>query len=118
MVDPLDMDKIARVLGAERREKVRATGGYFGATRIAAEIEDRLKTPPGGGRPTDPTWTEKRLVRLSPESLERLKELAEQIGAKKGLHLNAMQIAAYLLEKALQDADEDLDADLLHRKQA
>jgi hypothetical protein len=32
----LDMDKIARGLGAERRGKVAASGGYFGAIQLLA----------------------------------------------------------------------------------
>jgi hypothetical protein len=57
----LDMDKIARVLGAERRGKAAASGGYFGALQLLADIEARLRVPTGGGRPTDASWTERRL---------------------------------------------------------
>ena len=35
---PLDMDRIARDLGAERRGKVVSRGGYFGAVQLAAEV--------------------------------------------------------------------------------
>ncbi len=38
----LDMDKIARTLGAERRGKVESGAGYFGAMQIVAEIQARL----------------------------------------------------------------------------
>ena len=54
----IDMDKIARGLGAERRGKVAAPGSYFGAIQLLADIEVRFRVPPGGGRPTDATWTE------------------------------------------------------------
>ena len=47
----LDMNKIARGLRAERRGKVAAPGGYFGAVQLAAEIEARFRAPPGGGSP-------------------------------------------------------------------
>ncbi len=60
----LDMDKIAKGLGAERRGKVSATGGYFGAMQLVADIQARFRVPSGGGRPTDPTWTERRLLPL------------------------------------------------------
>ncbi len=33
----LDMNKIAGLLGAERRGKVTSRGGYFGALQLAAE---------------------------------------------------------------------------------
>jgi hypothetical protein len=62
----LDMHKIARALGAERR-KVDVSGGYFGALGLAADIEARFRVPSDGGRPTDPGWTERRLVPLSRE---------------------------------------------------
>ena len=71
----LDMDKIAKGLGAERRGKISAKGGYFGALQLLADIEVRLRVPAGGGRPTDPRWTERRLVPLAPETLDRLEQL-------------------------------------------
>jgi hypothetical protein len=65
MKTQLDMNKIAKALGAERRGKVSATGGYFGAMQLRADIETRFRVPVGGGRPTDPTWTERRLLPLA-----------------------------------------------------
>jgi hypothetical protein len=64
----LDMEHIAKELGAERRGKVSARGGYFGALQLAAEVVARFRVPDGGGRPTDPSWSEQRLVRLSPHA--------------------------------------------------
>ena len=58
----LDMDQIADALGAERRGQVHATSGYFGATQLAADVQARFQTPPGGGRQTAPEWTERRLL--------------------------------------------------------
>jgi hypothetical protein len=55
----LDMNKITRSLGAERRGKVASAGGYFGAAQLAAEIEARFRVPLGGGRPTDASSTER-----------------------------------------------------------
>jgi hypothetical protein len=52
--------------------------------------------PKGGGRATDPSWSEQRLVRLSPKTLARLEKLAEQA------HVGPMQVAALLLEQAVQ----------------
>lgn len=92
----LDMERIANGLGAERGGKVSARGGYFGALQLAAEVTSRFRVPEGGGRPTDPSWSEQRLVRLSPKTLERLEKLAEQA------HASPMQVAAILLEKAVQ----------------
>ena len=61
----LDMDKIAKKLGADRRGKVGAHSGYFGAMQIAADVGARFRVPAGGGRATDPRWTERRLLPLA-----------------------------------------------------
>ena len=98
MSAPLDMDRIAKDLGAERRGKVTSRGGYFGAIQLAAEVAARFRSPEGGGRPTDPSWNEQRLVRLSTTTLERLAQLAEKA------HASPMQVAALLLEQAVQTA--------------
>jgi hypothetical protein len=92
----LDMERIARELGAERRGTVAPRGGYFGALQLAAEVTARFRVPEGGGRATDPSWSEQRLVRLSPKTLEQLDKLAEQA------HASPMQVAALLLERAVQ----------------
>ena len=41
----LDMDKIAKGLGANRQGKVTATAGYFGAMQLVAEVEARSIEP-------------------------------------------------------------------------
>ena len=75
-----DMDKIARGLGAERRGKVAASGGgYFGALQLLADVETRFRVPSGGGRPTDASWTERRLVPLTPQTLKRLEDIAAKV---------------------------------------
>ena len=48
MSTPLDMDRIAKDLGAERRGKVVSRGGYFGAVQLAAEIAARFRAPENG----------------------------------------------------------------------
>src|SRR4051812_8323338 len=98
----LNMDKIANALGAERKGKVSAKGGHFGALQLLAEIEDRFKVPETGGRATDPRWTERRLVPLAPRTLERLERLAAKV-RKGGGKLEPMQLAALLLEKTTED---------------
>ena len=101
----LDIERIARGLGAERRGKVSAQGGYFGALQLAAEIAARFRVPEDGGHPTDPSWSEQRLVRLSPQTLEGLEKLAEQT------HASPMQVAAILLERAAQTVVSHEQAD-------
>ena len=96
MSTTLDMERIAKELGAERRGKVASRAGYFGALQLAAEVTARFRVPEGGGRATDPSWSEQRLVRLSPKTLEQLEKLADQA------HASPMQVAALLLEQAVQ----------------
>src|SRR5438270_11264939 len=99
----IDMNKIARGLGAEGRGKVAAAGGYFGAMQLLADIEARFRVPPGGGRPTDATWTERRLVPLAPRTLKRLEEIAAKVRAHRGVSIEPMQLAALLLEQKAQE---------------
>lgn len=70
------MDKIARALGADRRGKVHASAGYFGAIDLLTEVAARFRTPSGSGRPTDARWTERRLIPLAPRTLARLEAIA------------------------------------------
>src|SRR6266566_1691536 len=102
----LDMDKIARGLGAERRGKVAAPAGYFGVLQLLADVETRFRVPSGGGRPTDPGWTERRLVPLAPRTLKRLEEIAARIRAHGGVSVEPMQLAALLLEKKTDELSE------------
>ena len=98
MSTPLDMERIAKDLGAERRGKVVSRGGYFGAVQLAADVTARFRVPEGGGRATDPSWDEQRLVRLSTTTLEQLERLAERA------HASPMQVAALVLERAVQSS--------------
>jgi hypothetical protein len=109
----LNMNKIARRLGAERKGNVSATGGYFGAMQLLADIEARLRVPIGGGRPTDPRWTERRLVPLAPRTLERLEAIAEGVRERSGLNVEPMQLAALLLEKTTEQLSRDEAKDLV-----
>ena len=102
----LDMDKIARALGAARRGKVSATGGYFGAMQLLADIEARFRVPSGGGRATDPNWTERRLVPLAPRTLARLEELATRIRERSQVAIEPMQLAGLLLEKTTEQVSD------------
>lgn len=109
----LDMNKIARGLGAERKGKVSATGGYFGAIQLLADIEARFRVPVGGGRPTDPRWTERRLVPLAPRTLARLEAITEGVRARSGVNVEPMQLAALLLEKTAEQLSEHEAKDLV-----
>jgi hypothetical protein len=109
----LDMDKIASGLGAERRGKVSASAGFFGAMQLAAEVEARFRVPAGGGRRTDPTWTERRLVPLAPRTLKRLEEITDRVREQRGVRVEPMQLAALLLEKTTEQLSEEEAAALV-----
>ena len=108
----LDMNKIARGLRAERKGKVFAGGGYFGAMQLLADIETRFRVPAGGGRATDPDWTERRLVPLAPRTLKRLEAITEGIKRRSGVSVEPMQLAGLLLEKTAEQLNEDEVNDL------
>jgi len=101
------MDKIAKGLGAERGGKVTAGGGYFGAVQVASEVRARFRVPPRGGRTTDPRWTVRRVIPLTPATLERLAELAVAIRERSEVNLAPMQLAGLLLEQALEGIGEE-----------
>ena len=107
----LDMDRIAQALGAKRRGEVRVAGGWFGAVQLAAEVQERFYTPAGGGRRTEPSWTERRLIPLAPTSLERLQQLSETLG-QQGVKATPLQVAALLLEHALERTDDEAVTEL------
>jgi hypothetical protein len=118
MKTKLDMEKIAIGLGAERRGKVSAKGGYFGAMQLLADVAARFRVPVGGGRPTDPRWTERRLVPLAPQTLERLEELTARIRKRGSANLEPMQLAGLLLEKTTERLSEEDAEELLRPNRA
>ena len=101
----LNLDKIARGLGAERRGPIAAQGGYFGAVQLAEEVKNRFQRPPGGGRATDPAWTERRLIPLASETLVHLEQLAASLREEHSLSIEPLQLAALLLEQATAAVD-------------
>jgi hypothetical protein len=116
MKPQLNMDKIAKALGAERRGKVTANGGYFGALTLAADVSARLRVPQTGGRPTDPSWTERRQIPMRPETLARLQHFAAIIQESDERSMEPMQVAAVLLELAANSiSDEDVATLAGHR---
>ena len=99
----LDTEKIARGLRAQRRGTVYPTGGYPGAAQLAAEVQARFRVPPGGGRATDPAWSDKRLVPIAPRTLKRLERIAKRLHEETGVRVEPMQLAAILLETTTEN---------------
>lgn len=115
MKTQLDMDKIAKGLGAERRGQVVAGGGYFGAMQLLADIEARFRVPSGGGRPTDPAWTERRLLPLAPKTLKKLEQISAKV-REHGMNVEPMQLAALLIEKTAEGLGEEEAEELVRPK--
>ena len=113
MKPQLDMDKIALGLGADRRGKVEASAGYFGAAQVLAEVEARFRVPAGGGRATDPSWTERRLLPLAPKTLKRLEDLTARMRERGGANVEPMQLAAILLEMTTASISDATAAELV-----
>ena len=109
----LNMEKIARGLSAERVGKVSAQAGYFGALQLVADIEARFRVPEGGGRPTDPQWTERRLLPLTHQTLGRLEEMTAKVCKQGKINVEPMQLAALLLEKTIKDFSEERAKELV-----
>jgi len=116
MKTQLDMSKIARGLGAERRGNVASTGGYFGAIQLLADVEARFRVPAGGGRRTDPRWTERRLLPLAPRTLKRLEALTANVREHGGGNIEPMQLAALLLEKTTEHLSDDEANEIVRTK--
>ncbi|MBI4403037.1 MAG: hypothetical protein HY537_02680 [Deltaproteobacteria bacterium] len=114
----LNMDVIAKGLGAERRGNVSATGGFFGAMQLMADIQARFRVPGGGGRPTDPQWTERRLVPLAPETLTLLEEITANVRKHGGVNVEPMQLAALLLEKTTRELSEERVEQIVRQRRA
>src|SRR5262245_40066095 len=78
-------------------------GGPFGMARLAHIMHHRL-TPSQGerpGRPTDSSWQARPKVPMSEETQRRLNEIADEISTPER-KVSAMQVAAQLLEEAVQ----------------
>lgn len=106
----LDGNKIAEALGGIHLGNVRAKAGYFGAMQLVADASERFRAPRTGGRSTDPRWSERRLIGLAPETLERLQALSRRLRLNGGISIDPMQVAAVVLEKSLRNiSDDDLD---------
>ena len=106
MSTTLDMERIAKELGAERRGKVSAHGGYFGALQLAAEVASRSRvseSPPSSNELVkeldkiarkevqDQVRELKRIVREQRDAIARLEK---QIGSAKAKAAKASKASA------------------------
>jgi hypothetical protein len=96
----------AKGLGAQRRGRVVTKGGYFGGLQLIADVEARFRVPERGGRATDRTWTERRLIPMAPRTLQRLERLTAKMREQGTMNVEPIQLAGLLLEKTTDQLSE------------
>ena len=103
----VDIDKIAKRMGATRRGPVVARSGYFGAMELLAEVQSRFQVPSTGGRATDPSLTVQRQISLQDRTYKRLVAVAERLSKATGKSIGPLQVGTVLLEHAADEMDDD-----------
>jgi hypothetical protein len=105
----VNIDKIAQKLGARRRGAIEVRPGSFGAMELLAEVQERFRVPPQGGRATDASLTVQRQIALHERTYKRLVSMAESLTKATGRSIGPLQVGTLLLEHA---ADEVAEADI------
>ena len=102
-----NVKRIARLLGAQVVGQIEEPGGgAFGAARlgkIVATLQSRLHPGEGKrpGRPTVAAWDRSPKVPMSRKTQAKLTRLAQR-ASEQGHRVSPMQLAAQLLEDALE----------------
>jgi hypothetical protein len=102
----VNIDRIAKKLGATRRGPVGARSGYFGAMELLAEVQRRFHVPPTGGRATDPSLTVQRQIALQEQTYKRLVVMAKKLSKATGRPIGPLQVGTVLLEHAAHEVGE------------
>lgn len=103
------VDVIAAALGASRQVPVqREAQGPLGLLQLRSELAERLQSD--GGRPTDPSWTLRRVVPFRPSGWAELQEFASRLTAQ-GRSVSPAQLAALLIERGLAQLEEGVARD-------
>ncbi len=102
----VNIDKIAKKLGAKRRGAIEVRSGYFGAMELLAEVQRRFQVPPAGGRATDPSLTVQRQVAMQERTYRRLVAMAKTLSKATGKSIGPLQVGTLLLEHATEEVGE------------
>lgn len=96
----LDKDKIARILGARRRESVQVPFYYTPA--FLGQVRDHLRRrlASRGGRPTVLEWKVVRKTRYSKQTWKALEDMAEK-WSSGGASISPAQVAATIVDEAV-----------------
>ena len=103
-VDPSRPEDVALALGASRHVALspHSAQGPLGLVQLRSEVADRLRS--SGGRPTDPTWTVRRVVPFRPSGWAELEVLAARL-TSAGRAVSPAQLAAVLIERGLAELE-------------
>jgi hypothetical protein len=108
----LDMNKIAKGLGAQRRGKVATSEGYFGAMQLLADVaifaSGCRRAAAGKGSRLDG-----KAAGSARANRETLEEIRVKVREHSGTSLEPMQLAALLLERTTERLSEDEAEELL-----
>lgn len=99
--------KLADLLGAKIIGEVpNVGGGAFGMARLAHILHQRLVPSQGArpGRPTDAGWVERPKIPMSQTTKAKLAKLAQKASTPER-KVSSMQMAAYLLEAAVNSVE-------------
>lgn len=107
----LEPNAIAEALGASRVIDLDAADhGPIELLALRREVSERLQS--SGGRPSDPSWTISRQVPFNELHWKRLQKLAGEVGSERR-RVGAAQLAAILVERGLDEIEEDRWRDVL-----
>ena len=96
--------RIAELTGAQLVEQLPDVGGgAFGAMRMARLLQSRLQPGQGErpGRPSVPDWDRRPKVPMSKATETKLTKLARAMSREQKHPVTPMQVAAQLLEEAV-----------------
>jgi len=95
---PRSPEEMRKALGANQPVRVRTQPhGPFGVLQLKAELAERLHTAGGAGRPSDPSWTIRRLIGFRPDTWRALTEIAARLSTPRR-KVSPGQVAASLIE--------------------
>ncbi len=103
----VNINKIAKGLGAVRRGRVESRSGYFGAMELLAEVQRRFQVPTTGGRATDRSLTVQRQIALRAKTYKQLVTMAARLSKTTGKAIGPLQVGTVLLERAAEEMNED-----------
>lgn len=103
---PRNSGQMGKALGANQPVPVRTQPhGPLGVLQLQAELADRLYTGGGAGRPSDPSWTIRRLIGFRPGTWRALTEIAARLSTPRR-RVSPGQVAASLIEGSVAKLGE------------